>query len=113
MNSRTRYWQPPTDVYENEHEVTVRMEIAGMRVEDFDINFERNILTITGFRQDTSVQDVFRQIEIRYGEFASQVEINASVDIARANAEYHDGFLLLTLPKVQPTRINIKTIKII
>lgn len=113
MISRTHYWQPPTDVYESDKEITIRMEIAGMRVEDFDIHLERNVLTISGVRQDSSVQDVFRQIEIRYGEFLTQVEIGHAIDSTNAHASYHEGFLVLSLPKVQPTKVDIKTIKTI
>ena len=38
--SGPRLWRPPTDVYETDDAVTVKIEIAGMDPKDFNISFE-------------------------------------------------------------------------
>ena len=45
---RTPVWRPPTDVYELEETLVVRVEIAGMREEDFIIQLNGRILSIRG-----------------------------------------------------------------
>jgi len=40
---RTRIWRPPTDVYETDTSVVVKVEIAGMREEDFDISLSSRL----------------------------------------------------------------------
>ena|SRR3989304_1285656 len=94
-------WSPPTDAYETDKAYIVRVEIAGMREKEFEVAFEENILSITGYRSDIPDRRAFHQMEIRYGKFASAVAVPVSVDVDSATAEYSDGFLTVTLPKIK------------
>jgi len=96
---RSKVWSPPTDAYETEEAYIVRVEIAGMRDEDFDVSFENNTLFISGSRPDLQEQRAFYQMEIRFGKFATAVDIPRPVDVERASAKYQDGFLTVILPK--------------
>ena len=93
-------WSPPTDVYETEENCVIKLEIAGMRDEDFEVAFENNILVIQGNRPDRNEKRAYHQMEIRFGRFEIAVEIPVLVDIEKAIAEYKDGFLVIMLPKV-------------
>jgi HSP20 family protein len=86
-------------VYETEENYMIKVEIAGMRDEDFDVAFENNILMISGYRSDLNERRAYRQMEIRFGRFELAVEIPVTVDIEKATAEYKDGFLTIMLPK--------------
>jgi HSP20 family protein len=86
-------------VYETEENYVIKVEIAGMRDEDFDVGFENNILMIRGYRSDHSQRRAYHQMEIRVGRFEIAVEIPPTVDMEKATAEYRDGFLTITLPK--------------
>lgn len=97
---RSRTWNPPTDVYEKEETCVVKVEVAGMRDEDFEVAFENNILMIRGNRPDVNERRAYHQMEIRFGRFEITVEIPVVVDIEKAKAEYKDGFLVIILPKV-------------
>ncbi|MEJ5240697.1 MAG: Hsp20/alpha crystallin family protein [Anaerolineales bacterium] len=105
---RPAIWSPPTDVYETEDAYVVRVEIAGMREEDFEITLEGNYLLIQGQRPDTSERRAYHQMEIRFGRFASIVELPPAVDTQRVEAEYHNGFLFVTLPKARPNLLKIQ-----
>jgi HSP20 family protein len=96
---RSTTWSPPTDVYETDEDYVVKVEIAGMRDEDFEVAFENGILVIRGNRPDLHQRRAYHQMEIRFGRFELTVEIPIRVDIERAKAEYKDGFLVVTLPK--------------
>lgn len=96
---RTSLWTPPTDVYETEENYIVKVEIAGMRDEDFDVAFENNLLMISGYRADLNERRAYHQMEIRFGRFEIVVEVPVVVDIDRATAEYKDGFLTIMLPR--------------
>ncbi|MGZ9235905.1 MAG: Hsp20/alpha crystallin family protein [Anaerolineales bacterium] len=96
---RSSIWSPPTDVYETEENYVIKLEIAGMRDEDFDVAFENNILMISGYRSDLNERRAYHQMEIRFGRFDLAVEIPVTVDIEKATAEYKDGFLTIVLPK--------------
>jgi hypothetical protein len=51
---RSPYWRPPTDVIETEEYVLVRVEIAGMREEDFVIG--KGIQDLQCFREVTAMR---------------------------------------------------------
>jgi len=101
-------WRPPTDIFETEDKITVRIEIAGMKNGDISIIVDQNILMIRGVRKDRSEKRAFYQLEIPFGEFGTDIEIPTQIDIENISAEYHDGFLtiLLSKPKTQHIHIN-------
>lgn len=92
-------WDPPTDLYETEEAYIVRMEIAGMREENFEVSLLNDTLYITGFRHDTPEKRAVHQMEIRSGKFASMVRLSEPVNVEKSLAEYQDGFLTIILPK--------------
>ncbi|RPI90552.1 MAG: Hsp20/alpha crystallin family protein [Chloroflexi bacterium] len=96
---RSSVWSPPTDVYETEEKYVIKVEIAGMRDDDFEVAFENNILMIAGYRSDLNERRAYHQMEIRFGRFEIAVEIPVTVDMEKATAEYRDGFLTIVLPK--------------
>ncbi len=101
-------WSPPTDVYETEESCVIKMEIAGMRDEDFEVAFENNILMISGNRLDLNERRAYHQMEIRFGKFEIAVELPMVVDIEKATAGYQDGFLVVVLPKVKSNKGEVE-----
>jgi HSP20 family protein len=104
---RSHAWRPPTDVYETEEAMVVRVEIAGMRETDFTISLEERTLQIRGVRSDTSERQAFHQMEIAFGEFSTEVELPSPVVVDQIEASYRDGFLHITLPKARPQQIRV------
>lgn len=96
---RSTVWNPPTDVYETESNLTIRVEVAGMRDEDFDVAIEKNILLIGGTRPDQSERRAYHQMEIMYGKFEIAIQLPLELDVDQARAEYKDGFLTIIFPK--------------
>ncbi len=101
-------WSPPTDVYETEVSFVVRVEVAGPKTSDFQINAEDNFLVISGIRAEPPEKRLYHQMEIRFGEFSTAIELPPGVDVTKAEADYSDGFLNVLLPKLKPTNVNIK-----
>ena len=105
---RSSAWNPPTDMYETEESFIVRVEVAGMKDEDFEVAVENNILMISGNRLDQNERRAYRQMEIRFGKFEIAVDIPIPVEIERSAAEYKDGFLVIQLPKASSTHIEVE-----
>lgn len=104
-------WCPPTDVYETADAAVVRVEIAGVQKDAFEISFVDNVLTITGVRRDRETeQRAYQQMEIWSGPFRTQAHIPWRVDVEAVEAHYADGFLVVRLPKLgrQATRVPIR-----
>jgi HSP20 family protein len=108
VNIHSYTWSPPTDVYETEASFVVRVEVAGMSESDFTIDIDDNFLIISGVRSESQERRAYRQMEIRYGEFSTAVELPLGVDVSKADADYKDGFLNVILPKLKPANIAIK-----
>lgn len=99
---RSNVWSPPTDQYETDEAFVVRVEIAGMKEEDFEVSLENNTLFISGSRPDFSERRAYQQMEIRFGKFSTALGMPGLVNIEKARAEYKDGFLTVILPKATP-----------
>jgi HSP20 family protein len=98
-----RVWRPPTDVYETDTEIVVHVEVAGAENTDFYLSLDDRHLTIRGVREDADTdRRAYHQMEIHFGEFNCDVELPGSVDKDQIQAEYHDGFLRVTLIKSHP-----------
>jgi len=105
---RAGVWSPPTDVYETDKDYIIRVEIAGMREEDFDISVEDKFLMISGSRPDVPERRAYQQMEIRFGKFETVVGIPGPIDLAASQADYKGGFLTITLPKAKPNQIQVE-----
>lgn len=97
--SRPHLWRPPTDMYETQKEYSVRVEIAGMQDAELNIAVEGRQLAIYGLRQPPGEHAAYHQMEVRFGEFLSVIELPGPIEVDAIQAEYKDGFLLVTLPK--------------
>ena len=103
----TYTWRPPTDVYETDEHVVVRVEVAGMKETEFHISLVERLLVISGVRQDPSPKVAYHQMEIRYGEFRTEVYLHWAVERDQITATYTGGFLQVMLPKVTPRRVHV------
>ncbi len=104
---RSHIWRPPTDVFETEQAVIVRVEIAGMREDDFSISLSGDQLTVRGNRPDIQERRAYQQMEIFFGEFNVEVNLPAPILADKVVAEYQDGFLRLMFPKDKPKKIQV------
>lgn len=97
---RSGVWNPPTDVYETEQNLIIKVEVAGMRDDDFEVAIEKNILMITGNRPDQNERRAYHQMEIMYGKFEIAIRLPVHINVEAALAEYKDGILTITFPKM-------------
>ncbi|MFQ5811625.1 MAG: Hsp20/alpha crystallin family protein [Anaerolineae bacterium] len=113
-----RTWRPPTDVYETDDCVVVKVEIAGMEEGDavftskFTISLSDRNLTISGVRHDplTEAQGLtlsYQQMEIRYGEFETEVYLPWTIVEEEIEATYEEGFLKVVLPKAKAQEVPV------
>lgn len=105
---RSHAWRPPTDVFETDEMVTVRVEIAGMEESDFTIVLDGRYLSIRGVRSDIPERRAYHQMEIRFGEFSSEVELPSDISLEHVEAVYSSGFLHIRLPKAHPVKIKVE-----
>jgi HSP20 family protein len=105
---------PAVDVYEDEHNLVLKMEIPGVNEEDLKVSLENNTLTVSGERkfEKEEKEENFHRIERRYGSFTRTFRLPSTVDPEKAEANYDQGILKLTLAKraeAKPKTIKVST----
>jgi HSP20 family protein len=105
--SQHKAWRPPTDVYETDDSVIVKVEVAGMSEEDFAISLSNRTLSVSGIRRDPEEKLAYQQLEIPYGHFQTEIFLPYSVVYDEISAQYENGFLTVVLPKVKKHHIQI------
>lgn len=107
-------WLPPTDVYETDNTVVVKMEVAGMKKEDLGVILDGDRLILFGQREGERIPQAasFRRMEIKYARFHREFPMPPEVDADRVEAVYHDGFLTVHIPKLAEARRQQPSVKI-
>jgi len=106
-------WVPAVDVFENEqHELVLKAELAGIKREDIELKVENNVLTIRGERKkDAQVaQDAYHRVERSHGAFARSFTLPSTVNPDGVKAEFKDGVLSIVLPakeEAKPRQVQI------
>src|SRR5271166_6083452 len=108
----TTNYAPPVDIYEDEHNITLKMEVPGIDEKDIDVRIEGNTLTVHGERkiEKEEKEENFRRVERQYGEFTRSFTLPSSVDPGQVNANYVNGVLKITLAKkaeAKPKQIKV------
>jgi len=103
---------PAVDVYQDEHKLTLKLEIPGVKQEDLDVQVENNTLTIRGERrfEKEEKEENFQRIERRYGSFSRSFTLPNTIDTENVNASYENGVLKLELAKreeAKPKQIKV------
>ena len=98
-------WRPPVDYRESDGELAVKIEVAGMTEEQFEILLYQDVLVIEGDRpwRSSGAEARFHLAEIRYGPFRLELPIPGDIDRERVTARYEQGFLTVHLPKANPS----------
>jgi len=108
----TSAFAPPVDIYEDEHNLTLKLEVPGIDEKDIDIRLENNVLTVRGERklEKEEKEENFHRVERRYGSFIRAFTLPNTVDPESAKANYDKGVLKLTFAKraeAKPKQIKI------
>jgi len=96
-------FRPKVNTRETEADYHIEAELPGVKKEDVDINIDGNVLTISGernVREEVKDEDYYK-VESRYGFFSRSFTLPEKVDTANIEAEFVNGILEITIPKLQ------------
>jgi HSP20 family protein len=108
----TSSFAPAVDVYEDEHQIALKIEVPGIDEKDIDIRVENNTLTVHGERKidKEEKEENYRRVERQYGSFTRSFTLPQTVDTENVSANYDKGVLTVTLPKkaeAKPKQIKV------
>ncbi len=104
---------PAVDIRENDHEIRLELELAGLKPEDVEIIAENAALTIRGEKRaerKEGDENRYQVIERSYGTFMRTFQLPQGVDEEQVKADFENGVLTIHIPKAalpQPKRIQI------
>src|SRR5438477_12900262 len=77
----TTSFAPPVDIYEDEHNITLKLEVPGIDENDIDVRIDNNTLTVHGERkiEKEEKEENFRRVERQYGSFTRTFTLPNSV----------------------------------
>lgn len=105
---------PSTDVTETDKSVDVSIELPGMTEKDIDISLSNDAMTIRGEKKiehEEERKGVYMS-ERSYGSFYRTVPLPAGVDADKADAQFKNGVLTVSLPKTAEAQAKIKHIPV-
>jgi HSP20 family protein len=103
----------PLDVYQTEDTVIVKASAPGFKPDDLDISITGDTLTIQGEiseeKEDKGTQYYLK--ERRASSFSRTITLPTMVKAEEAAAEFENGVLTLTLPKIEEVKPKTITVK--
>jgi HSP20 family protein len=105
----------PMDVYQTDDELVVEALMPGVKPDNLDVSITGDTLSIRGeVRKEREVSDDAQRDylvrERRYQRYSRTLRLPTLVQADKAEAEFDNGVLRLTLPKAE--EVKPKTIKI-
>lgn len=102
------------DVYQTESAIVIKAFIAGVQPGSLDISLSREMLTVSGSRQDEREVDEeeYFQRELYWGSFSRTILLPEEVDVDLAEASEKHGILMIRLPKInkkRQTKLKVKS----
>ena len=106
-------WAPAVDIKEKDVEITIRAEQPGLEEKDIAVTVDDNVLILRGERrlEKEVKKENYHRMERVCGTFARAFVLPAHVDAANVKAEFKNGLLTLTLPKVENARARTVEVK--
>src|SRR5271154_19640 len=103
---------PPVDIYEDEHNIILKIEVPGIDEKEIDVRIQNNTLTVQGDRkiEKEEKEENFRRVERQYGSFTRSFTLPSSVDPGQVSAHCDKGVLKIILAKrveAKPTQIKV------
>lgn len=105
---------PKVDIFDYEDKIVIEAEIPGLSKEDiniktkYDKELKSDILILSG---EKNINDKHKDAncvwhELKRSAFARSFELTDNIDKDKIDAEFKDGILDITLPKIKPTQIE-------
>ncbi len=106
---------PALDMYETKDALIVEAPLPGINPANVEVSVENGIVTVKGAstkEHEMDDKNYYRK-EVRSGSFFRQIALPMAVKEDEVSAEFEDGVLKVTCPKMELAKPNKVTVKII
>jgi len=111
--SMAGFQTPAIDMYQTDDEVIVQATLPGLKADDVQISITGETLNMKGeLKEKTENREkAYHLREQRYGSFERTLSLPTEVIAEKAQAEFKDGILTVSLPKVEEVKPKTITVK--
>ncbi|HEU4904229.1 MAG TPA: Hsp20/alpha crystallin family protein [Flavisolibacter sp.] len=97
---------PAVNIKENSDNYTVSLAAPGLKKEDFKIDVEGNMLTISSEKEETkeTKEETFSRREYSYNSFSRSFTLPEDVKLEAIDAHYQNGELMIVLPRKEEAK---------
>ncbi len=102
---------PAVNTKETDESYFIEVAIPGMKKEDFNIDLNDNVLSISSEKKEEKEEKDGEKItrrEFSYSSFKRSFQLPENIKKDDISAEYSDGLLTLALPKTGPKKVENK-----
>jgi len=111
----TRNAYPVVNIHETNEAYQLELVAAGLNKEDFKIQAENDLLTISFEKKEETAKSDVKVIrrEFSHQSFKRSFSLDEKIDVEGIQARYESGILKLTLPKKEEVKTSPKEITIL
>lgn len=105
---------PPAEMNETAEAIHLKLEVPGLEAKDLDVQVTAEAVSISGERkEETKTEEKgMTRTEFRYGKFQRVIPLSTRIQNDKAQAEYKNGILSLTLPKAEAEKNKVVKVNI-
>jgi HSP20 family protein len=105
-----RFSDPAANIIETPDSFELDIAAPGLKKDDFKINLENNIMTISAEFEDQKREEGknYSRKEFYYGSFSRAFTLPKTIDLDKIKADYENGILKISLPKKEESKVEIK-----
>lgn len=105
---------PAVNIAENDHEFHIELAAPGLKKEDFKINLDKNVLSVSAEKKTEAGTETkkYSKREYGYNSFVRSFTLPDSADHSKIEADYTDGILKLTVAKREEAKFQSREIAI-
>jgi HSP20 family protein len=109
-----QYSRPAVNIVETEKSYAMEVIAPGMKKEDFKIAIEKDLLTISYEKKESSEEktDKYIRKEFSMNSFKRSFTLNEKLNAEGVTAKYENGVLHVNIPKAEVKTVEVKTVEI-
>jgi len=99
---------PAVNIVETDEHYKLEMAAPGMKKEDFRINIENDMLTISSEekKEETEQKEKYTRKEFSFSSFQRSFSLPELVDYNKIEAKYENGMMIILLPKKEEAKMK-------
>lgn len=107
-------WRPAASIVENQNEYVVSADLPAVKREDVEVTVDNNVLSIRGERrlEKTADEETEHRRETFHGVFERRFALPDDADAQSISAESRDGVLTVRIPRLKPSRPEVRSITV-